>query len=144
LTAFNKDNVPTTRALQVQVRTGAGTTGPLKPVLEASSPKARIDAQGMRVAVGQPVIFKWQAENAQRVRIETISPTSLEGVSGQKTAELRGTGTYTFTLVATNDRGQEFKSQPVVIRAECNRSWLAELTTAGLAGCKSGLELVWK
>ena len=96
----------------------------------------------MVVGVGQMVIFQWEAENAAKVRIDAISPAPLEGASGQKTAQLRGEGTYTFTLVATNDKGQEFRSKPVQVRASC-RSMPARVITFRF-GCNKNPEVQWR
>ncbi|HET9834063.1 MAG TPA: hypothetical protein VFP91_20205, partial [Vicinamibacterales bacterium] len=141
LSAFNKDNVPNTRTVAVRVRQPTiNTTIGLE--LTASSAEMRQDAQGKLVGVGQAVVFAWRAVNAARVRIDAVTPTSLEGQSGQKTAELRGEGSYTFTLVATNDKGVEFRSTPVVIRASC--AGVVSRAVTFRFGCNKNPEIRWK
>jgi hypothetical protein len=143
LTAFNKDNVATTRTQMVRVRQPT-ISGPTGLTLSATSREPKTDPQtgGMLVGVGQMVVFRWQAENAAKVRIDAMTPVGLEGGSGQKTAQLRGEGTYTFTLVATNDKGQEFRSKPVEVQASC-KGFPARVITFRF-GCNKNPELQWK
>lgn len=143
LTAFNKDNVATTRTLMVRVRQPT-ISGPSGLTLTATSREPKIDplTGGMTIGVGQLVVFHWQAENAAKARIDATTPVALEGASGQKTAELRGEGTYTFTLVATNDKGQEFRSKPVAVQASCKGFPVRVITFK--FGCNKNRELLWK
>jgi hypothetical protein len=141
LNAFNKDNVPMTQTVAVRVRQPT-INSPLGLELTASSTGMQQDKQGKLVGVGQSVVFAWRATNAARVRIDAVTPTSLEGQGGNKMAELRGEGTYTFTLVATNDKGVEFRSTPVVIRATCDNVVARAFTFR--FGCNKNLELRWK
>ena len=137
LIATNAANVTTTRTIPVRV--GAP---PIRLEFSATSKEARKDAQGMLVGVGQVVIFQWRAENAASVRINAIAPASLEGQSGQKSAQLRGEGNYTFTLVATDDKGQEIRSKPVEVRASC-KGFPARVITFKF-GCNKNPELRWQ
>ncbi|HLG54767.1 MAG TPA: protein kinase [Vicinamibacterales bacterium] len=143
LTAFNKENVPTTRTVSVRVRQPT-ISGPSGLTLTATSREPKKDplTGRMVVGVGQLVIFRWTAENSAKVRIDAITPVGLEGGSGTKTAELKGEGTYTFTLVATNDKGQEFRSPPVDVMASC-KGFPARVITFRF-GCNKNPELQWK
>ena len=137
LVATNPDNMTTTRTIQVRVG-----LPPIRLEFSASSQEARRDAQGMLVGVGQFVIFQWRADNATSVRINAIAPASLEGQSGQKTAQLRGEGTYTFTLVAMDEKGQEVRSKPIDVRATC-KGLPARVITFRF-GCNKNPELRWQ
>ena len=142
LTAFNKDNVPTTRTVMVRVRqpTLAGPSG-LTLTATTREPRTNPLTGSMLVGVGQTVVLRWQAENAAKVRIDAITPATLDGASGQKTVQLRGEGSYTFTLVASNDRGQEFRSKPVVVEATC-KGLPARVITFRF-GCNKNPQLQW-
>jgi hypothetical protein len=143
LTAFNKDNVATTRTVMVRVRQPT-ISGPTGLTLTATSREPKVDplTGGMTVGVGQTVVFRWQAENAAKVRIDAMTPVGLEGGSGQKTAQLKGEGTYTFTLVATNDKGLEFRSKPVEVKASCKG--FPERVITFKFGCNKNPEVQWK
>jgi hypothetical protein len=117
LTAYNADNVPTTRSVQVRVQQAAAS--PPSLVLQASSPGVSSSPDGLSVEVGQPVILSWKAGNATNARIDAVSSIDLEGTSGQQTAVLRGEGEYQFSLVAADAQGREVRSTPVVVRATC-------------------------
>jgi hypothetical protein len=137
LIATNSAGMTTTRTIPVRVG-----PPPIKLEFSASSKEARTDEQGMLVGVGQFVIFQWRAENASSVRINAVTPASLEGQSGQKTAQLRGEGNYTFTLVATDDKGQEIRSKPVQVRASCKGLPTRVITFS--FGCNKNPELRWQ
>jgi hypothetical protein len=143
LTAFNKDNQPTTRTVAVRVRQPT-IAGPSGLTLQASSREPKNDpvTGAMVVGVGQLVILRWSAENAAKVRIDAITPTGLEGGSGTKTVQLKGEGTYAFTLVATNDKGQEIRGKPVEVKASC-KGFPARVVTFRF-GCNKNPELQWK
>jgi hypothetical protein len=117
LTAYNSDNVPTSRTVNVRVKQPGPTAATIS--FSASSPNRRTSEEGFVVGVGQIVIFQWQARNAAKVRIDALSPTELQGSSGQKVAELRGEGLYTFTLVAETATQQEVRSEPIMVQATC-------------------------
>jgi tRNA A-37 threonylcarbamoyl transferase component Bud32 len=121
LTAFNKDNQPTTRTLMVQVR--EAPAAPVQVSLSGSSPDAKPNSEGViAINVGQVVNFQWQARNAQSVRLDAINPVMLQGASGQKQALLKGEGHYTFALVATNAKGEEIRSKSIEVTATCSKS----------------------
>jgi serine/threonine protein kinase len=115
LTAFNAENLETKQSLQVKV--GAPPVGRLQ--FTASNEKGVISASH-KINVGDTIIFRWDAKNAQSMRIDSISPTQLESASGQKQARFKGQGAYTFTLVATNDKGDELRSSPIEVRVTCS------------------------
>jgi hypothetical protein len=56
--------------------------------------------------------------------------------------QLKGEGRYEFTLVATNDKGQEFRGQTVVVQASC-KGFPARAITFRF-GCNRNPELEWK
>ena len=121
LTAYNKDNQTAKKTLQVQVKEGT----PPNPILtfSGSSPDAKPNSQGaIALSVGETVIFQWSARNAQSVRIDAVNPVMLQGASGQKVATIAGEGHYTFALVATNAKGEEFRSNEVEVTATCSKS----------------------
>jgi serine/threonine protein kinase len=117
LTAYNADNVPTVRSATVRVRQPGPTPADLS--FTASSPNRRTGEEGFVIGVGQVVVFQWRATNATKVRIDGLSPADLSGTSGQKVAELRGEGLYTFTLVAETPDLKEVRSEPINVQATC-------------------------
>ena len=111
LTAFNKDNQPTTRTLNVQVREPGVL--PIQLSFSGSSQNAKPNSQGaIEVNVGDSVVFQWQARNAASVRIDAVSPVTLQGGSGFRQALIKGEGHYTFALVATDAKGGEVRYSP--------------------------------
>lgn len=109
LTGFNRDDKDTRITKTVEVVKA-------QPVAALVS----LTASTSRVTVGQNVTFEWRAANASSVRIESFTPTMLQGAGGRRQARLRGEGTYEFTLVATNEKGEEVKSRTVIVEAKCS------------------------
>jgi len=108
LTAYNSANVPTVKSVMVKVEDVAPTPPP--------KPHVRVDKT--LIKQGQVVQFTWDAAQAESARIDSVTPTTLIGDSGQKQAQLKGKGTYTFVVVSTA-HGLESRSDPVTVNVEC-------------------------
>jgi hypothetical protein len=108
LTAYNAANVPTVKSVMVKVD---------EPVA-VPPPKPHIRVDKTLIKQGQAVQFTWDAQGAESVRIDSVTPTTLIGDSGQRQAVLKGKGSYTFTVVSTA-HGLESKSDPVTVNVEC-------------------------
>ena len=110
LTAYNGDNQAATKQFPVTV---AVVGRMVKPLLHRTDTKPR-------PTQGDTVTFSWEAKNAQEMRIVGAGSTiQLEGSSGQKRAKLKAKGTYSFTLIAKDDKGNEVASDPVSFEAFC-------------------------
>jgi len=109
LTAYNSANVPTVKQVMVKVEDAV-----LPP-----PPKPHIRVDKTLVKQGQVVQFTWDAPQAESARIDTVTPTTLIGDSGQKQATLKGKGTYTFVVVSTA-HNLESRSDPVTVNVECS------------------------
>jgi serine/threonine protein kinase len=135
LTAFNKDNQPVSKSIMVTVR-----DAPPPPIQLSFSTDAQRDSHGViAVDVGESVNFTWQATNAQSVRIDAVTPVMLQGTSGQRLAMIKGEGRYTFTLIATDAKGAEFRSKPVIVTAECSNTRFFKLKF----GCEKQPQVQW-
>ena len=144
LTAFNKEEKPTTRTLTVRFREAEPTAEDLS--VEILAPQ-RKDKNGVTIARvdREPVVFRWSARRGRQLRIQSRGAAApLQGSSGEKSALLQGIGTYEFTLVATTAQGRDIVSKPVRVEATCSRNWFAEATTLGLAGCKKPPQVQWQ
>jgi len=108
LTAYNVANVPTVKQLMVHVEE-APITAPPPPTLTVDKTV---------IHQGQSVVFNWTAPGAESVRIDAPTPTTLIGNSGQRQAQLKGKGSYTFTVVSTA-KGLESRSGPVMVNVTC-------------------------
>jgi hypothetical protein len=62
----------------------------------------------------------------------------LQGTAGRATARLRGQAQYSFVLVAANDKGEEVRSEPVVVEATCRT-----LPRVLLLKCNRNPEVQW-
>jgi len=109
LTAYNSANVPTAKSVMVHVEEPTPVAPP--------KPHLRVDKN--LVKQGQVVQFTWDAQGAESVRIDSVTPTTLIGDSGQRQAVLKGKGAYTFTVVSTA-HGLESRSDPVMVNVECS------------------------
>ena len=143
LTAFNKEEKPTTKTVNVRFREPVPGVADLS--LEIISP-SRKDKNGVTVVrvEREPVVFRWTATNAKMLRIEGRgSAAPLQGTSGEKSALLLGVGTYEFRLVASTPQG-DVPSKTVRVQATCSRNWFKEATTLSLAGCKKPPQVQWQ
>lgn len=120
LTAYNVANVPTAKSVMVKVEDAT----PVPP------PKPHLRADKNLIKQGQIVQFIWDAKDAESVRIDSVTPTTLIGVSGQRQAQLKGKGSYTFTVVSTA-HGLESRSDPVMVNVECTLFQTATKTCHG-------------
>ena len=144
LTAFNGEDRPTTRTVNVRLR--EPDPGPSDLALELIAP-IRKDKQGVTIVrvEREPVVFRWRANNSKQLRIVGLGAAApLQGGSGEKSALLLGVGTYEFRLVATNSQGRDVSSSTVRVQATCSRSWFSEVMTASLAGCKKPPQVQWQ
>jgi hypothetical protein len=108
INAFRGSAPPTSKSVMVKVEEVAPTP--------PSKPHIRVDKT--LIKQGQAVQFTWDAQGAESVRIDSVTPTTLIGDSGQKQAQLKGKGTYTFTVVSTA-HGLESRSDPVTVNVQC-------------------------
>jgi hypothetical protein len=139
ITAYNAENVATTRTIPVKVTMPGTTFDPRELVLAIYSPRPK-DNRPLTIGVGDSVTFQWAAKNAQSIRIDTVTPLKLEGSTGQRTVQLKGEGRYSFTLVATNEKNQEFRSEQIEVMADCKFSRFFRLNIP----CSKTPEVEWK
>jgi len=108
VTVYNDANVPTTKSVMVHVEEPT----PFAP------PKPHLRVDKNLIKQGQVVQFTWDAKGAESVRIDSVTPTTLLGDSGVRQAQLKGKGSYTFTVVSTA-KGLESRSDPVMVNVQC-------------------------
>ena len=108
LTAYNVADIPTVKQVMVHVEEA--------PIV--APPKPHLTVDKTLIHQGQAVVFNWDAPGAESVRIDAPTPTTLIGDSGQRQAQLKGKGTYTFTIVSTA-KGLESRSDPVMVNVTC-------------------------
>jgi hypothetical protein len=130
--------VTVTRSIPVKVVEAEGPR-PGGLTLTVSSPPPSDDGQ-IEVEVGDRVVLRFGAKDAPKLRIDGVTPLQLEGSSGQRTVELKGEGRYMFTLVATDDKNHEVRSESIEVVARCpsflKRPWPFR--------CNRELEVEWK
>jgi hypothetical protein len=109
ITGYNAANVATKKSVTVKVT---------KPIPQPP-PKPTLRVDKNLIHQGQFILLTWTARDAKDVRIDSLSPTTLIGSSGQKQARLQGKGRYTFVVVSANEAGAESKSAPVTVDVDC-------------------------
>jgi serine/threonine protein kinase len=91
---------------------------------------------------GEYLEFRYETENANAMRIQAVSELQLNAPSGRHLATFQGTGSYTLTLVITDQAGLEEKSKPVVVNVGC--TFAQKITKVVGKGCNNKPQIKWQ